>query len=294
MSNPIKKWLAEWRKVIKLSMHRTGVCLHAIDADQQANIHSLTFDEFRKLIHRINRVARILPVEEYLEEAAKGTKRITTITFDDAYKNIAREAVPFMVEQQLPVTIFVNASTLSGEILWRDRIRMVYDLGKDHELLTFLKTQGIDLKDNLYRNSKQPEVNSAALDKLLKVFAREQNLKMPQNLYLSGEELKSLDAHQEVSFGNHTSKHYMLSSLTKAEQEIEIKTGHEALSVLNIKLAPVFAAPFGSYQSINSDTFKIIEDMGYKGVLLTNGLSVVDKSRLPESFNLKVANRYLP
>ncbi|HNP17779.1 MAG TPA: polysaccharide deacetylase family protein [Fulvivirga sp.] len=293
----IRNYFLQWRKILKSSTLGTGVCFHSIHSKQpefNTNIHTLLFDDFQKLILRINRVSKILPADEYLEAVSKGKKRITTICFDDAYASIKEQAIPFMLEHQLPITIFVNSSTLQGNLLWRDRIRIIYHEKLESDFVQFIKSKNVFIERNLYKESKQPQINSGLIDSVLSQFLELRNIKTPTNLYLSQSDLVLINESNNVVFGNHTHNHYLLSSLTREEQKKEIQKCHEALTKLNIKLSNVFAAPFGGYNSVNATTFGILEELGYLGILLTNGLSKVNRDQIPNKFKIKVANRFLP
>ena len=113
-------------------------------------------------------------------------------------------------------------------------------------------------------------------------------------LYAKIETLQNFSKSHLVAIGNHTANHYLLSSLKKDEQKKEIINGKIFLDRHGIKNELVFAAPFGGYKSINKLTLDILEEHDYKGLFLTNGISRVDKSKLPRPTPLAISNRFLP
>lgn len=294
----IKKNLQNWRKVLSASARSVGVCFHAVHAESSEPLlpymHSVSFKQFRQLIKNITRVASVLPADEFVEEVYKSKARITTISFDDAYASIFDQALPYLIERQMPLTVFVNPSTLKGNVLWRDNIRLIYKYGLENEAKVYLKNELSVIMNNLYKDSKSPLINSGLIDEKIRMFCKKKKIEMPSGLYLSVTALKELSDYKEISIGNHSASHFMLSSLTSQQQEEEIIHAQEYLTNAGITPCKVFAAPFGGYKTVNEVTFSLLKQAGYIGMLLTNGLEKVNYRRLPSVSGLRVANRFLP
>jgi len=275
------------------------VCLHTVHKIGDGScfkhkIHSISFRAFKRLVQRVNRATRILPLEAFMEKTAQGKTGITTITFDDAYQGILDEAIPYLIQKQIPATVFVNSSTLHGGILWRDKLRLIYDAGLIKELVNGFSSEYGFTVENFYLKSKQPQYNSATVEEALTAFIEQKGLGEKERIYMNTEELKTLNAERFINLGNHSRHHYLLSSLTKEQQHEEIVGGHVDLQKAGLNVSNTFAAPFGGYHTINADTIEVLEQGGYEGLLLTNGQQQVDWHKMPQATKLFVANRLLP
>ena len=90
-----------------------------------------------------------------------------------------------------------------------------------------------------------------------------------------------------VSYGNHTSNHYLLSSLNKQEQYEEIFKCKDYLNKQNVNKSEVFSIPFGGMNSYNKDTLTNLEDLNYKIIL--NSSNNLDKNKISNEIN-----RFMP
>jgi len=290
--------LKKYRRLYRLKKSCAGLCYHSISNvlnSEKENIHTNTQSQFIKQIKFFKKHLTFLNIKEFLIEKTKGTKNITTITFDDAYRNISYNAIPFLIEEQIPFTIFVNSSVLYGEILWRDSLRQIISTGLSSLFVKHLSEFGIQLTvDTLYKGTKSPQLNSQLIHELTEDFFTKNNFKRDNSFYLSKEVLVAISRNPLCSIGNHTQNHYVLSSLPKNVQENEIKLGFEKLKNNDLNPIKIFAAPFGGYQTINQDTIDILVGQKYEGLFLTNGNNLVDLSKSPDLKSIRTSNRYLP
>ncbi len=71
--------------------------------------------EFRKQMVELRKVARPVPAD--FSEAVEPGKRYVALTFDDALESVSRNALPILIEEEIPCTIFVPSKyvgTLPG------------------------------------------------------------------------------------------------------------------------------------------------------------------------------------
>ncbi|NEQ51947.1 MAG: polysaccharide deacetylase family protein [Leptolyngbya sp. SIO3F4] len=286
--------LRKYKRYYKMATSRSSLCYHSIcgDTEPQAHTHEVSFRVFKKQVLWMQRSRNLVAANSTSWQSVSNP---VAVTFDDAYLNILDEALPFLMQRGIPVTVFANASTLEGKSLWRDELRLVLDVELESELVQRLPSDwGITTK-NLYFRSKSPQINSSQFEEILSAFVIEKGLGRKNRLYMNQEELRQLSSESGFTIGNHSLNHYVLSSLSKVEQKKEIEQGGAALRALDVEVSDFFAAPFGNYNTVNQDTLNILDSLGYKGLLLTNGMGPVDRSQLNLSDRgLTVTNRYLP
>ena len=116
--------------------------------------------------------------------------------------------------------------------------------------------------------TKNRKINSILFDYQIDIFLSDQNIQITVFNYCI-DNLNYLEKSDLVSYGNHTYNHYVLSSLTYEEQFQEINSNHELLKKLNIQKSNVFSLPFGNKEDLNEDTYKILDNLKYEGILMS-------------------------
>ncbi|WP_041649463.1 polysaccharide deacetylase family protein [Marivirga tractuosa] len=147
---------------------------------------------------------------------------------------------------------------------------------------------------SLYKDSKSPHISSKSVESELNQFIYRKGIGHKNDLYMNKDDLKELAEVKFFHLGNHTKSHYFLSSLSYEEQLTEIESGFQDLVDLDLPISKVFAAPFGNYDSVNEDTFKILRSNSYEVLLLTNGRQNLKLDVRKSAGKIKVYNRYLP
>jgi len=246
------------------------------------------------IIHRqlevLKRTFKFVALDEYAD--AGDRRGLASVTFDDAYRCVFEEALPVLESLGIPATVFVNTCTLQGKPIWRDKLRVVInsDLEADWDRFTRgrFKIEGM----NSYRSTKDPRVNSAEVDRALDEFLGRRNLSVPAGTYCQSPE--ELPRSPLLSYGNHSHAHYLLSSLSREQQQLQIETARDALRAIpGINRTGFFAVPFGGEDTFDANTVAILQDLGYKGLLLSRhrlnrrpasigGLRVVERLMLRE------------
>lgn len=246
-----------------------------------SNVHRVSVDVFERQIDFLARHFTIISVNELIGELAAGrnVKRVAAVTFDDAYASVLRNAQPILVARRIPFTVFVSAAFIRDGISWRDRVRWIAETGRTREFLKYFQDRFPDVK-NLRESyfiwdSKDPaRVNGAILSEAMISFidaigCQDEVRALSNDLYCSVTDIIEAPA-DYVTFGNHSANHFVLSALSKAEQELEVEEGHRFLVELGITPGKVFGIPFGGSGSYNADTLEILREFGYTGCLLAD------------------------
>lgn len=252
------------------------------------NLHTVLFESFCKQVISLKNTHSIVSVDEWF--SLKNHRKLACITFDDAYKSIFKQAIPFLIAEGIPATVFINGGTMTGHLFWRDKIRDIIMLGQTSQALSFLSRNGIPIRD-FYRETKRAEVSSKHVVKCIDQFIDDIPLlkdRMVERLIAKREELIT---HPLISYGNHTYNHYVLSSLSKEEQYSEITLGKQYLDSLPVNKSNVFSIPFGGLKDINIDTIDIVKSMGHMGMLFSRNRINMNKKLLLSC--MPTAERYM-
>ena len=121
------------------------------------------------------------------------------------------------------------------------------------------------------------------------------NLKANKNFLVTKTE--SLIKSKYIAYGNHTMSHLLLSSISKQNQIEEIKGCHDFLNN-SCKLknrSEIFSVPFGGLDSLDKDTVEILNNLNYKGILLSRSrVNNVFSSNFDKDLGIYRLERFMP
>ena len=240
-------------------------------------LHNVTPDNIYKQVSWLKRYFDIVELDELFTQSDILGK--VAITFDDAYQSVFEEALPILESLKVPSTIFINGASLDRRVFWRDKIRFLIN---SRLVDDFLKSNHYYLKSysmtsqNFYKITKQSSVNSQILDNLLDNYLERRGVSLDNFCINSREYIKKSPL---VMYGNHTYNHYLLSSLNREQQELEIGKNHQLLKTLDVKLSKVFSIPFGGDKDFNKTTVQLLKKYNYIGFLYSKNALNLKKNQ---------------
>lgn len=259
-------------------------------------LHNVRPALFKKQISWLKQYYDVILLDDLLEHDDWRGK--AAITFDDAYNSFFSHAWPVLRELGLPATVFINGCSLEGRPFWRDKIRLILNLGLAGEYCALAAERHPEwgmTPDNLYRNSKQNRINSFQVESLCDEFIATMKIPLTQGYCLSQKE--QLIDDPLVSYGSHSFSHYVLSSLSQEEQRMEIVRNHDLLQKITKRISRIFSVPFGGENDFNPTTMDLLAEMGYKGFLFSrNRLNKSSGPAFIQANGVKLAaiERYMP
>ena len=266
-----------------------------IPEELRKTIHNVTPQNILKQALLFKKYLDIISIDELFSLPIKERDGKVSITFDDGYNNIFDEILVKLSDNSVPVTVFLVGNSLNKKPYWRDKVIFLNNNKK--YLIEFIKffQKNTNIKfniNNFFQESKQSNINSLLLDKALDKFFKIHDLNEKVDLNLVTDPNK-LIKNKFIKYGNHTTNHYVMSSLTYDEQKKEILNNKNYLASLNIQMSDVFALPFGTYQDINFDTIKILKELNINKVLLC-GNTINNSNNYFEIDNIKFLDRLTP
>jgi peptidoglycan/xylan/chitin deacetylase (PgdA/CDA1 family) len=213
---------------------------------------------------------RFVSADEFC--AAKNRKELAAVTFDDAYISVLSDALGIFTDLEIPLTIFVNIGNAGRrKVFWRHKVRFLIVNGLAGECASTMQRTKMLKGKSFHDSLKHPINDSRIVEMEIDQFLRSKNI----SLECSGELMSSADAivnHPLVTYGNHTANHYVLSSLPYAVQLEEIENTKAFLRRLpSARTTEIVAAPFGSQEHVNHDTFRALRSLGYKYLFMNSG-----------------------
>jgi peptidoglycan/xylan/chitin deacetylase (PgdA/CDA1 family) len=260
-------------------------------------LHNVDPETLYQQIRWLKKYFDIVSVDSLFDQETNKVGKLA-VTFDDAYNSVFQEAIPVLKTLNVPCTIYINGITLNQKPFWRDKIRYLINRNLVEDFITFnqdfCKEKNI-IKSNFYTQTKNTKCNSKQIDIFLDAYYEYKKISIDTMKYgISDKE--SLKKNSLITYGNHTYNHYVLSSLTKEEQEIEIRENQKLIKNLDINYSKVFSIPFGGVVDFNNDTIDLLKKYQYKAFLYSdNKINLVPLNQKIEnrSFSLLSGERYM-
>ncbi|MEZ4649684.1 MAG: polysaccharide deacetylase family protein [Candidatus Eisenbacteria bacterium] len=230
-------------------------------------LHNVTPQQLIEHTRYLRQYVRFVPIDELV--TADKHHGLAAVTFDDAYRSVHEHVAGLLIEEGIPFTIFVNGSSLDGEVLWRDKVRIVISNDWVEECEAELPA-GMKIPDlSFYKYTKDPRNDSAAVDAAITRFLDSKGaltaLRPPTVDRPDGFIHDPL-----VTYGNHSHHHYVLSSLTKEQQREEILRTEATLDgIPGIGRSRVFSVPFGERKHFNAETIEVLKELGFSAAVLS-------------------------
>ena len=130
MNTPLQKI---WKKLLHLRLRPIRVfCLHHVcasyDASYMYKCDWMQIDEFRRTVHNMqNKGVVFISLTDAYHHICNDwirRERYAVLTFDDGYASL-KEILPWLEEQHIPVTLFINGKYLDGKS-YRDNPKEQY------------------------------------------------------------------------------------------------------------------------------------------------------------------------
>jgi peptidoglycan/xylan/chitin deacetylase (PgdA/CDA1 family) len=273
----------------------------------QGRFHNVIPDVFQQQIETLARVYEVVDVDALAARAASGRSvaGMAAITFDDAYRSVFEYAEPILRSVGVPATFFITGGLLEGKILWRDKVRLLQNKGLVLEFLKFAREEENDFckirEDEFYRDTKNSElIDCRCVDEYMDAFLTNVGIDMTSlaiDTYVSLKDLELFDSNV-MSLGNHTYSHYLMSSMSYAEQESDLQLNEAILGHSGLTKSRLLSIPNGGVGDYNGETLRLAESLGFSGCLLCAGdqwVSAMDLNNHPKpTSDIMLLNRFMP
>lgn len=244
---------------------------------------TLTPAAFEDRIRFLLRHYELIGLDDVLHPGRDRHRRPLLVTFDDAYRSVAREAVPILERHGIPAVFFVNAASVEGEYLPIDNlvcfVTNTVGLGAVRAAAAqvgFADCGSLASAPDVIARVVS-SLGLAALDQFASAL-RDRLTVDPLGevrrlgLFLTPPELRALPA-AGVEVGSHTYHHVWCRQLDPAGAEIEIVHNAEALEAMTGCPVRAFSVPYGSGADLTSTVVAAIERAGHLATFLVEARS---------------------
>jgi peptidoglycan/xylan/chitin deacetylase (PgdA/CDA1 family) len=224
----------------------------------------------------------IVDLDEALRrvEADFHVKRFAVFTFDDAYRDNLKYALPVLRRHQCPFTLYVPTALVdgTGEVWWQaleDIIAAQQAIALEVNGETeYVPCDTLGEKQAAYdlvytRMRTMPELERVAL---IRDLARKYDYDLGaqcRSLIMDWSELKTFAADQLCTIGAHTVHHYELAKLPADQARAEIEQSLKVLEAQFGKRPLHLSYPIGGTASAGPREYKLAKDLGLRSALTT-------------------------
>ncbi|MHA6692819.1 polysaccharide deacetylase family protein [Devosia sp. A449] len=224
----------------------------------------------------------IVSLDEALERLASlvAGRKFVVLTFDDAYKDNLRHALPILQRQEAPFTLYVPTALVDGvgELWWQ----AIEDIIARQEAIAMTSNGQTDYVDT--RNTAQKQAAFDALYwqmrkmpeaervQLVRSFATAYGYDLDQqcrDLIMDWQELRLFAGDPLCTIGAHTVHHYELAKLPLEQARSEIAQSADILLAQFGQRPAHFSYPLGGPLSAGPREFELARDLGFRSAVTT-------------------------
>ncbi len=232
------------------------------------------FEQQMRYLADAYQVVSMEDVLRVVQEGGSFPRRPVLITFDDAYRDFAENALPVLQRYHLPAALFVPTAFPGHpkRAFWWDRLYAAVEHAQD---LGDVRTPA-GIKP--VRTAAQREAVFTTLRDYIKSIPHQQAMEWVDDFcheveapecageVLSWDELRAV-ARQNVTLGAHTRTHPMMSQISSAEIRAETVGSMNDLRAEIGEVLPIFAYPSGGY---TREVMEILKEEGVQLAFTTN------------------------
>jgi len=199
-------------------------------------------------------------------------KPVAVITFDDGFMNNYRYALPILKKYNLPATVFLSTGFVdTNDTIWFCKIIDIIE-SCNQETIDW-NGESINIKtpsDKKLASSKiqselkslHPKLIDEKIEDLMRSVSREKNyLKTPYEM-LNRHALDAMTKSKLITFGAHTYSHAILSRISVAEAEVEVKKSLKDVERFTGKRCNLFAYPNGGVDDYGEYHKSFLKELG--------------------------------
>lgn len=263
----ILNYIKFFELLLKISRNKNSVTVlayHSIVPDSNSGggwLH-LKCSSFREQLEYITKNFEIVSLQD-LQEKLSGScsKPLAVITFDDGYANNYTVAYPILKELSIPFTIFLVTSKIDKDYLfWWDRLHVML-------LPTTPEKEIFSIIESLKKDSHPKDIDKRVETLLFELNCDYIPIEI-SDLYrtLRTPEIKIMAESGLATFGSHTHRHELLTSLSPEESLETLRTSLFHLNGIPGHIKCI-AYPNGYYNSLHKSQCRIL---GYTSGVSTN------------------------
>lgn len=244
-------------------------------------------------IRRVRKIGyEIVDIGEAVHRLEQGStgKPFAVFTFDDAYRDNLKYALPVLRRHQCPFTLYVPTAFVDGvgEVWWqalediiaRQDAIAVTDGEETDYLPASTHAEKLATYDQIYaRMRTMPEPQRVAL---IRDLATKYDLDLDahcRELIMEWSELRTFANEQLCTIGAHTVRHYELAKLSVEQARNEIEQSARVIEAQFGQRPLHFSYPIGGTAAAGEREYRMAADLGFRSAVTTLPGGLYDRHR---------------
>lgn len=219
------------------------------DAGFGDNSLHLSLPAFISQIEHIARTHDVVPLDEALQNGARGRRPRAVLTFDDAYRGAVTLALPELKRRGLPATVFVAPALLGATSTWWDD----------------LAAAGL-LSDEIRNHALHEHAGRA--EHVRTAFLTYAPRLLPSSFGIATEQELRAQTRDGITLGSHSWAHEHLPSLDREELQQNLQRTLQWLENSGLPHTKYLSLPYGA---TSAEVEEVAMAAGHPAVLLVSG-----------------------
>ena len=253
--------------------------------DHYANRNCVTAAQFEQQMAFVARSYHVLPLQDLIDRLIVREplpEYALAITFDDGFRNNCTVATPILSKYDLPATVFLTTAFINSPQLglWTERVdwllqsssspKVEFNLGEELRCLSLASTRERIIASDVVRGHLKrlsPQHREQAIAELAEKIGGEQDIDttlQERYAFLTWDQIRAMER-QHISFGSHTHTHAIMSTLSPAEADFEIRESKRLIENELQKPCTLFSYPNGSVRDFSRRDYELLIKHGFTG-----------------------------
>ena len=251
------------------------LCYHRVGTGGVPLYSQLAPQIFESQMRYLRKHYRLISLDGLIAEITNPstTEPSIAVTFDDGYRDLFTHALPILASYQIPATVFLTAGAIeTGEVAWYDRIFLALRIAPGPALdFPLDQPRQFSLASDSERMRAAVEIITfmrriAPAQRHAMCAVLESKVQLPleqlRDRMLTWDQVRAMDR-AGICFGAHTMTHPVVSSLTAAELDWELRESKRMIEDRLDRPVRHFAFPFGKHHECGDSALTLLPQLGY-------------------------------
>ncbi len=239
---------------------------------------------FARHLKWLSTFADFVTLDQIMEERvdSPGSRWQVAITFDDAYRNVFRLALPILEHYRAPAIVFVPVYYLEDQrrLPWWDLGAFIVSNLRDVIQVKYQgKLQVFDLRDapgqQAFLNALSQHCYYATSEQMLAYqvaveLAVRDRLTLPHNQFARPDELAAATSSGLITYGSHGVHHINMAQASITQARHELARSAELITEWTGQGVSWFSYPYGKEEFRSPATGSLIRQLGFRGAVINN------------------------
>ena len=281
-----------WKKIIKKILSNINLLnfttsnrfiflyhdISEINERHHSPLYSTSIKQFKKHLELLNKIFKIIPLEELVSKKDLSSNyNYASITFDDGFYSILKNADPILKSYNNSYTIFINGCAVISNQNWITNLQINKEDKFYNEKITLLS----NIKNIENNDIINTVINKGKFNELFKDNYKINN--SDRKIFLNKDDIQYL-VNKKVSIQDHSFDHFVINKCNNNLLVNQINENKKIIKEITANNPKHFAIPFGKKIHYNQRNILSILSQGHKYIYTTNPNKFKSKDIIKKKF----------